>query len=119
LDVLIYIYIYSIYTIGPLDQALAASTGYPILNLFYNSTQSLAATNVMTFVLIFNFTASGIASLAAASRQLWSFARSDGVPFSRFLAPVRTVSISSFPASANFYRLNLNMIFLLMRFFLH
>jgi amino acid permease len=74
----------SIYTIGPLQQALQASTGYPIINLFYNSTQSLAAADVMTVVLIVNFTAAGIASLAAASRQLWAFARNHGVPFSLF-----------------------------------
>jgi len=76
-----------IYTIGPLDQALQASTGYPIVNLFYNSTQSFAATAIMTLVLIVDFASGGIASLAAASRQLWAFARSRGVPYSHFFAP--------------------------------
>jgi len=76
-----------IYTIGPLDQALQASTGFPIINLFFNSTQSFPATAVMTTVLIISQAQGGIASLAAASRQLWAFARSGGVPFSRFFAP--------------------------------
>jgi amino acid permease len=79
----------SIYTIGPLDEALQA--GYPIVNMFNNATQNLAASDVMTTVLLVALAASGIASLAAASRQLWAFARSRGVPFSEFFAPVRIV----------------------------
>jgi choline transport protein len=58
--------------------------------MFYNATQNLAASDFMTSVLLLIVAASGIASLAAASRQLWAFARSGGVPFSKFFAPVRT-----------------------------
>jgi len=76
-----------IYTIGPLDTSLVSLTGYPIIDIFQNATQNLAATDVMTAILILNFSASYIASLAAASRQLWAFARNGGVPFSRFFAP--------------------------------
>jgi amino acid transporter len=80
----------SIYTIGPLEQALVSSTGYPFIDLFYRSTKSYAATNVMTAIVIINFTAAAIAVLATASRQLWAFSRSKGMPFSGFLAPVCT-----------------------------
>jgi amino acid permease len=59
--------------------------------MFNNATQSLAASDVMTTVLLVALAASGIASLAAASRQLWAFARSRGVPFSQYFAPVRIV----------------------------
>jgi choline transport protein len=58
--------------------------------LFYNATQNLAATNVMTAIIIVNFTAACIASIAATSRQVWAFARNKGLPFSKFIAPVRT-----------------------------
>jgi amino acid transporter len=57
--------------------------------MFYNATNSLAATNFMMFVIILNYTAGCIAALAAASRQFWAFARNGGVPFSNFFAPVR------------------------------
>ena len=48
--------------------------------MFYSATNSLAATDVMTTIVIINFTASAIAVLATASRQLWAFARNGGVP---------------------------------------
>jgi choline transport protein len=84
--------------------------------MFNNATQNLAASDVMTTVLLVALAASGIASLAAASRQLWAFARSRGVPFSQFFAPVRIVEFSQLPASANFYRAIFHMIFLLIQF---
>jgi amino acid permease len=85
---------YSIYTIGPLNEdILAPATGYPVISLFFNATNSYAATNAMTAILILNFAAATISSLAAASRQLWAFACNRGVPFSKFLAPVRTLEL--------------------------
>jgi amino acid transporter len=82
----------SIYTVGPLsDPATLAptpNTGYLIINMFYNATNSLAATNFVTFIIILNYTAGCIAALAAASRQLWAFARNGGIPFSTVFAPV-------------------------------
>jgi amino acid transporter len=83
-----FVFMSCIYTIGPLDQALQSPTGYPFIDLFYSATKSLAAADVMTSVVIINFTASTISTVAVASRQLWAFARSNGVPFSHFLAPV-------------------------------
>lgn len=57
--------------------------------MFYNATQSLAATDVMTAIMIVNLTASSVAVLATASRQLWAFARNKGLPFSTWLAPTQ------------------------------
>jgi len=94
-----------------LDPSRGATTGYPVLNLFYRSTQSLPAADVTAAVVIINFAASTIAGLAAASRQLWSFARNRGVPFSRNLAPVCTLF-----APTDFYRLIFHMIFPLIQF---
>jgi amino acid transporter len=59
--------------------------------MFFNATQNLAAADVMTAVIILNFTAANIACIAATSRQVWAFARNHGLPFSKFIAPVRTV----------------------------
>jgi choline transport protein len=85
----------SVYTIGPLDQALSASTGYPILNMFFDATKNLPATNFMAAILLITFMASTIGGLTAASRQSWAFARSHGLPFSKFLAPVYTLFFAS------------------------
>jgi amino acid transporter len=90
---------YSIYTIGPLDTALNSATGYPIIDMFYNATQSYAAASFMTTVIIVCETAGTIAALAAASRQLWAFSRNGGLPFSSLFAPVRSYLL---PISANF-----------------
>lgn len=57
--------------------------------MFYNATKSLAATDVMAAIMIVNLTASSVAVLATASRQLWAFARNKGLPFSTWLAPTQ------------------------------
>ena len=73
----------------PATLAPTPNTGYLIINMFYsNATNSLAAANFMTSIIIINYTAACIAGLAAASRQLWAFARNHGLPFSSFFAPV-------------------------------
>jgi hypothetical protein len=65
------------------------TTPYPIITLFFNATKSHAATNGMTAILIINLTAGAISALAAASRQLWAFARDHGVPFSGLISTAR------------------------------
>ena len=80
-----------------MEAALAnATTGYPIINMFFNATQNLAAADFMTAVLIVNFTAADIACVAATSRQVWAFARNHGIPFSKFIAPVRGLFLTCY-----------------------
>ena len=62
--------------------------GYPFIQLFYNTTNSLAGTNIMTLVVILTLTSSAIAEVATASRQIWSFARDRGIPGYRWVAHV-------------------------------
>jgi amino acid transporter len=80
-----------IYTIGPLEAALnnPSSTGFIFIDILYSSTQSYSGVNFMAAILIINLTASSIAGLAAASRQLWAFARNKGVPFAIWFAPAQ------------------------------
>jgi amino acid transporter len=63
-------------------------TGYPFIQIFYNATHSLTATTVMVVIPMVSLTGSVIAEIATASRQLWSFARDGGVPFSSHIASV-------------------------------
>ena len=91
------------FCLGPDPAAVLASpTGYPFLQIIYNSTGSLAATNTLTALIIICFAFCGVSEVATSSRQVWSFARDRGLPFSTFLArvnpgwniPLRAVLVS-------------------------
>jgi amino acid transporter len=77
------------FTLGDVNDILSSATGYPFIQIFYNTTGSYAATNALTAILVLTLTASTITEVATASRQLWSFARDKGVPFSDFFSYVR------------------------------
>lgn len=76
------------FTLGDVDSILSTPTGFPFIQIFYNTTNNYAATNTMTAILVITLTASTITEVATASRQLWSFARDQGLPFSTFFAYV-------------------------------
>ncbi|KAE8146687.1 amino acid/polyamine transporter I [Aspergillus avenaceus] len=76
------------FTMGDVDSILSSETGFPFIQIFFNTTENYAATNTMTAILIVTLTASTITEVATASRQLWSFARDRGLPFSSFFAYV-------------------------------
>ena len=74
-------------------------TGYPFITIFYNAVQSYGGTNAMVFLVIFGLTKMvflvifgltncAISETATASRQGWSFARDNGLPFSGWLSQV-------------------------------
>ncbi|KAL4888025.1 amino acid permease-domain-containing protein [Aspergillus ambiguus] len=76
------------FTLGDVNNILNSPTGYPFIQIFYNVTGNYAAANTMTAILIVTLTASTITEVATASRQIWSFARDRGLPFSSFFAYV-------------------------------
>ena len=77
------------FTLGDIQSLLTTPTKYPFIQLFFNTTKSYAATNAMTSMIIIVFTSAVISEIATSSRQLWSFARDGGFPFSPFIAKVR------------------------------
>lgn len=77
-----------IFTMGDTESLLATSTRQPFIQLFYNATQSYAATNVMTAIIVVMLCACCVSEVATASRQLWSFARDNGLPGSAWLSVV-------------------------------
>lgn len=85
------------FTMGDVSGILASPTGFPFIQIIQNTTRSLAATNTMTAVLVITLTASTITEVATASRQLWSFARDGGVPFSSFFSYVVLPSLPPLP----------------------
>ena len=74
------------FTMGDQASILASATGYPFIQIFFNVTGSYSGTNAMTAILVITLTSSCISEIATASRQLWSFARDNGVPFSSTVA---------------------------------
>lgn len=79
-----------IFTMGDTTNLLETDTRQPFIQLFYNATRSLGAATVMTVIVIVMLSACCISEVATASRQLWSFARDGGLPFSEWLAVVCT-----------------------------
>ncbi|KAM0799525.1 amino acid/polyamine transporter I [Usnea florida] len=76
---------------------LSTTTGYPFIQLCYNTTNSYAGTDVMVAIVVVALVCAVIAEIATASRQIWSFARDGGLPFSPFLSKVSP----SFPIPLN------------------
>lgn len=76
------------FTMTDTTALLSSSTGFPFIQLFYNATNSYVGTNIMTAIIVINLVSAVISEIATASRQIWSFARDDGFPFSNFLKKV-------------------------------
>jgi choline transport protein len=67
-----------IFCLGDLDSVLNSPTGQPMIQVFYNATQSVAGTSVMVAVVIIIFMSACVGQVATSSRQMWSFARDQG-----------------------------------------
>jgi len=86
---LVFIMIVTIcFTLGDATDILATPTGYPFIQVFFNATQSYAGTNIMTAIIIVMLSACAVSEVAAASRQVWSFARDSGLPGHSWLSKV-------------------------------
>lgn len=81
------------FCLGDLSEIIHTPTGYPFIQVFYNVTQNYVATNIMAIVVITTLTACCVSEVATSSRQLWSFARDNGIPFSSWVAHVGLSSI--------------------------
>ena len=77
-----------IFTLGDVDSVLSGVTGYPFIQIFYNATGSLTGTNILTAIVIVMLTGCCLSELAACSRQVWSFARDQGLPGWTWLSQV-------------------------------
>ncbi|KAF7888425.1 uncharacterized protein EAF02_002966 [Botrytis sinoallii] len=80
-----------IFCIGDIDSILNSKTGEPFIQLFYNSTQSYTATNIMVTLLIILLLSCCVSEVATTSRQIWSFARDQGLPVSGWLSEAITL----------------------------
>ncbi|KAJ6064769.1 hypothetical protein N7444_000422 [Penicillium canescens] len=69
-----------LFSAGDLKSELQSPTGYPFMAIFFQATNSLPWTLAMISIVLIIYCCSMMGLLAAASRQLWSFARDRGVP---------------------------------------
>ncbi|OQO11391.1 hypothetical protein B0A48_05647 [Cryoendolithus antarcticus] len=77
-----------LFTMGDIGAALSTPTGYPIIEIFYQATGSLAATNTMMAFLMIAGYVSLFGCFASVSRLVWAFARDNGLPFASFFVYV-------------------------------
>ncbi|KAJ5806349.1 uncharacterized protein N7503_003951 [Penicillium pulvis] len=77
-----------LFCLGDVKSVLDSATGFPFIQIFYNSTNSYAGASVMTALIIVLTMACSIGITATASRMTWSFARDHGFPFSHYLKKV-------------------------------
>jgi amino acid transporter len=93
------------YHIPVIDDALNDPSLYPIVYVLRQSMSVVWQTVLLTFIL-FLLVCSNITYLAAVTRDLWAFARDDGLPASRWIArvdhkrhiPGNAIKITSFIA---------------------
>ncbi|GAB7352183.1 hypothetical protein MBLNU459_g2662t1 [Dothideomycetes sp. NU459] len=77
-----------LFGIGDLSQAITPPTGYAFIGTFYQATNSIVGSSIMTAIPTALVICASFGFLASASRQTWAFARDRGLPFSDFLAHV-------------------------------
>lgn len=76
------------FCLGNVDDILASPTGYPFMAVFYNSTKSATSATIMSVFILIMIAASNLSVVATASRQLFAFARDEGLPFPSWFAKV-------------------------------
>lgn len=77
------------FCLGDLFSIIETPTGYPFIQVFYNSTKSYAGASILTALIIINITSACISTVATVSRQTWAFARDNGLPFSGTISHVK------------------------------
>ena len=83
------------YTIGPLQLALEAPYFFTFIGTFYNATQSRAGATIMSCIIILLNLCSCISNVATASRQMFAFARDQGLPFADFISHVSDLTTNN------------------------
>jgi amino acid transporter len=92
-----------LFCIGDIDLVANTPTGLPIIEVYYQATQSVHATNLLVIMMAFILFISLFNIFASVSRLTWAFSRDNGIPFSNVFsyvsphAPITNVSHSFWP----------------------
>ncbi|KAF7196869.1 Choline transport protein [Pseudocercospora fuligena] len=73
---------------GDIEAAINSPTGQPYIEILLNATGSVTGTAIMVAYIILSLMFCVINMVTTSSRQLYSFARDGGLPFSRFFSKV-------------------------------
>ena len=76
------------FCIGDFASTAATPTGVPLIQIFFDSTGSVAASCVLASMLVVVFLSATVFLTAEGSRSLFAFARDRGLPFSRSFVKV-------------------------------
>ncbi|KAL2429924.1 Choline transport protein [Exophiala dermatitidis] len=85
-----------LFCLGDVDRVLGTATGYPFIQIFYDSVQSVAGATVMCAIVLALTWACATGIITTASRMTWSFARDQGTPFSKtisYVSPHRRIPV--------------------------
>jgi hypothetical protein len=77
-----------LYCLGDIKSVLDTDTGFPFIQIFANSVRNTAGATVMTVIVLLLTWACAMGITTTASRMVWSFARDNGLPASKFLSKV-------------------------------
>jgi choline transport protein len=90
---------------GDITEAINSPTGQPYIAILLNATGSVAGTAVMVAYIIFALIFCATNMVTTRSRQLFAFARDNGLPFSSWLAkvsPTRRIPTNAIVCTACF-----------------
>lgn len=79
-----------LYCLGDVSSVMGTDTGFPFIQIFYNSVQTIPGAIAMGAIVLVLTWACALGITTTASRMTWSFARDNGTPFSRYLSKVDT-----------------------------
>ena len=77
-----------LYCIGDLERVTLTSTGFPIIEIFYQSTNSVPWATGLTCMIVLLAMICQFGVYASVSRLVWAFAKDNGLPFAPFFARV-------------------------------
>ena len=77
-----------LFCLGDVETVLGTKTGFPFIQVFYDSVNNIAGATAMGAVVLALTWACAIGITTTASRMTWSFARDRGTPFSKFISRV-------------------------------
>ena len=77
-----------LFCIGDVTAAVSTPTGFPIIQILYQATESKAGATVIVCMILFSTMIALFGVFASVSRLTWAFARDNGLPFSEFFARV-------------------------------
>jgi choline transport protein len=77
-----------LFCLGDADSVLETETGFPFIQIFYNSVKTKGGAVAMGAIVLALTWACALGITTTASRMTWSFARDKGTPFSKYMSKV-------------------------------